>query len=74
MPRRRSLPVRSDQPSDIQVAPAGMSLDELNKKLILQALERSNGNRTKVAKLLGMSRPIMIYRIEKYNITIPSKG
>ncbi len=46
----------------------GMNLDELNKKLIIEALEMSSGNRTKAAKLLGMSRPTMIYRIEKYGI------
>lgn len=48
----------------------GMNLDELIKKLITEALELSSGNRTKAAKLLGMSRPTMIYRIEKYGIEI----
>ena len=50
-----------------------MSLDELNKNLIIQALEMSNGNKAKAAKLLGMSRPAMIYRIEKYGIQVPEK-
>jgi len=50
--------------------PAGLSLDELNKKLIEQALETAHGNRTKAAKLLGISRPTMIYRIEKYAIKV----
>lgn len=49
---------------------AGLSLDELNKKLIEQALEITHGNRTKAAKLLGISRPTMIYRIEKYEIKV----
>jgi len=48
----------------------GMNLDEFIKKLITEALELSSGNRTKAAKLLGMSRPTMIYRIEKYGIEI----
>jgi len=56
--------------SDMHVPLTGLNLDELNKKLIVQALEMSNGNRTKAAKLLGMSRPTMIYRIEKYGITM----
>jgi len=50
--------------------PSGINLDELIKKLILQALERSNGNKAQAAKLLGMSRPTMIYRIEKYGIKL----
>jgi len=50
--------------------PAGIDLDELIKKLILQALERAHGNKAQAAKLLGMSRPTMIYRIEKYGIKL----
>jgi two-component system response regulator AtoC len=49
---------------------AGIDLDELIKKLILQALERAHGNKAQAAKLLGMSRPTMIYRIEKYGIKL----
>ncbi len=58
---------------EFQVPPTGISLDELNKKLIVQALTMSNGNKAKAAKLLGMSRPTMIYRIEKYGIQVPEK-
>ncbi|OPY91170.1 MAG: Transcriptional regulatory protein ZraR [Syntrophaceae bacterium PtaU1.Bin231] len=50
--------------------PSGINLDELIRKLILQALERANGNKAQAAKLLGMSRPTMIYRIEKYGIKL----
>jgi len=58
---------------EFQLPPTGISLDELNKKLIVQALEMSNGNKAKAAKLLGMSRPTMIYRIEKYGIQAPER-
>ena len=70
--RGRFLPVWSVL-SEIHVPQTGMSLDELNKNLIIQALEMSNGNKAKAAKLLGMSRPTMIYRIEKYGIRVPEK-
>ncbi len=60
--------------SEMHVPLAGLNLDELNKKLIVQALEMSKGNRTKAAKLLGMSRPTMIYRIEKYQLHNLAKG
>jgi len=53
-----------------RIPPAGLNLDEMNRDLIIQALERCGGNRTKAAKLLGMSRPTMIYRIEKYGIQV----
>jgi DNA-binding NtrC family response regulator len=47
---------------------SGLNLEELNKDLIVQALELSGGNRTHAARLLGMSRPTLIYRLEKYGI------
>ena len=53
-----------------KIPPAGVNLDELNRNLIVQALEQCGGNRTQAAKLLGMSRPTMIYRIEKYGIKV----
>ena len=68
-----TIPAGLERASEIHVPQTGMSLDELNKNLIIQALEMSNGNKAKAAKLLGMSRPTMIYRIEKYGIRVPEK-
>jgi two-component system response regulator AtoC len=68
-----ATPFASEQPSEVQIPRTGMSLDELNKKLIIRALDMCNGNKAKAAKLLGMSRPTMIYRIEKYGIQVPEK-
>jgi transcriptional regulator with GAF, ATPase, and Fis domain len=53
-----------------KIPPSGLNIDEMNRDLIVQALERCGGNRAQAAKLLGMSRPTMIYRIEKYGIKI----
>lgn len=46
----------------------GINLEDLEKNLILQALEKAEGNQTKAAKLLGISRYTLIYRMEKYGI------
>ena len=54
----------------IRLPATGLNLDELTKDLILQALERTGGHRGRAAKLLGISRPTMIYRIEKYGIKV----
>ena len=56
--------------SKIRLPSAGLNLDELTRDLIIQALERAGGHRGRAAKLLGMSRPTMIYRIEKYGIKV----
>ena len=54
----------------IRLPATGLNLDELTKDLILQALERTGGHRGRAAKLLGISLPTMIYRIEKYGIKV----
>jgi transcriptional regulator with PAS, ATPase and Fis domain len=46
--------------------PEGISIDELEKHLVLQALKKSKNNKTKAAKLLGLSRGTFRYRLEKY--------
>ncbi len=46
----------------------GISLEELEKSLIVKALERHKGNQTRAAEYLGITRPTLIYRMEKYGI------
>ena len=47
---------------------AGLVFDELERNLVKQALLRTNGNRTRAAKLLGMKRDQIRYRIEKFGL------
>lgn len=46
----------------------GLSLGELEKDLILQALHKTHGNRTQAARLLNLSRHTLLYRMKKYAI------
>ena len=46
----------------------GIELEQLERDLIVQALERTGGNQTQAAHLLGISRPTLLYRIEKHKI------
>ena len=48
--------------------PAGLNLDELEKSMVVQALERAEGNRTRAGKLLGISRDQVRYRIDKFGL------
>jgi len=51
------------------VLPAnGLDLEELERDLICQALARAEGNKTGAARLLGLSRDTLRYRLEKYGI------
>lgn len=47
----------------------GIKLDNLEANLIYQALERTQGNISKSAKLLSISRNTLSYRIQKYGLS-----
>lgn len=46
----------------------GIVLDKVEKGYILEALRMKNGNKIQAAKILGISRSALLYRIEKYGI------
>ena len=46
----------------------GISLEDLEKNLIIKALEKHKGNQTRAAEYLGITRPTLIYRMDKFGI------
>lgn len=46
----------------------GIDLEELEKNFLVQALELAGGNKTKAAKLLGLTPATLYYRLEKYHL------
>jgi transcriptional regulator with GAF, ATPase, and Fis domain len=42
--------------------------DERNRNLLIQALQVCEGNKSRAARMLGISRPTAVYRIRKYGI------
>jgi DNA-binding NtrC family response regulator len=52
----------------------GINLEQLEKDLIRQALDRTQGNKTRAAELLGLTRDTLRYRIEKYQFVTPDKA
>ena len=44
----------------------GIKLEELEQEMIKQALDRTHGNRSRAARLLGLTRDTLLYRIKKY--------
>ncbi len=52
--------------------PLSDAVDEFERELIVKALQRTGFNQTKAASLLGTSRRILKYRIEKLNINDPN--
>ena len=47
---------------------AGIDLEQLERSLVVQALERSGWNQTRAAALLGLNRDQIRYRIEKFKL------
>lgn len=52
--------------------PLSEAVDEFERELIVKALQRTGFNQTKAAGLLGTSRRILKYRIEKLKINDPN--
>ena len=46
----------------------GIVLDEVEKNYILEALKLKKGNKLQAAKMLGISRSALLYRMQKYGI------
>jgi DNA-binding NtrC family response regulator len=54
--------------ADIALPARGVNLEELERSLVVQALERCGGNQTRAATLLGLNRDQIRYRIEKFGL------
>lgn len=57
------------QGKDMSASMAGMTLDQVEKLMIEKAMEQHQGNITRVAKLLGLSRFSLYRRLEKHQIS-----
>lgn len=58
---------------NFKLPPEGISFDEVERSLITQAMEQTNWNITRAAKLLGLSFRTLQYRLEKFGIKKVSK-
>ena len=45
-----------------------ISFEEFERELLVRALERTRGNQSRAARMLGMTRRTLQYRIDKFNI------
>ncbi|MNL22291.1 DNA-binding transcriptional regulator DhaR [compost metagenome] len=54
--------------SSFDTSIAGTNLEELERKAIKAAIDRFNGNISKAAKELGLTRAALYRRLEKYDI------
>jgi two-component system, NtrC family, response regulator AtoC len=56
----------------VDLPAAGIDLEQLERSLVVQALDRSRWNQTKAAGMLGLNRDQIRYRVEKFKLERPS--
>ena len=65
----------SAEPSWVpRIPPDGLSLEALEKELILQSLERAAGNKSAAARLLGLTRRTLYSRMEKHGLRVAGES
>jgi two-component system response regulator AtoC len=56
---------------EFELPAGGLDLEKVERALVMQALERTAWNQTRAAKLLGINRDQIHYRIEKFKLAAP---
>jgi len=54
--------------SGFKLPATGIKLDELEVDLLNQALQATAGNKSRAARMLGITRDVFLYRLKKYSI------
>jgi DNA-binding NtrC family response regulator len=65
---------RTEGTGGFKLPPEGISFEELERSLLIQAMEQTGWNITRAAKLLGLSFRTMQYRLDKFGIERPSRA
>ncbi len=70
--------LRREQPLadvlQLDLPPRGISLESIEKELLIRALEKFNWNQTHAARYLDISRKALMYRMEKHGIRKKATG
>ncbi len=57
-----------DQMEVLSMEPGETTLEELEKKMLISALEKAGGNKSKAARLLGITRRMIYTKLKKYEL------
>ncbi|NBV76133.1 MAG: sigma-54-dependent Fis family transcriptional regulator [Methylococcaceae bacterium] len=68
LPREFSISQQPAQDNSFILPEFGLQLEALEADMIMQALNRTKGNRSKSARLLGISRDTLLYRMQKHGL------
>ena len=68
LPEEILLPQPASGRAVLRIPPEGVSLAEVDRELVVAALERNQWNQTRAAEFLKISRNVLIYRMQKYRL------
>ena len=68
LPEAIALVGEANRATPFELPPEGVNLEEVERDLIRQALTLAQGNKAQAARLLGLSRHTLLYRLEKYGL------
>jgi DNA-binding NtrC family response regulator len=67
-PEMQNAEPKADPGALFKLPASGINFEELERSLIMQAMERTDNNITKSAKLLGLTFRTLQYRLEKFGV------
>ena len=68
LPIAISRPEGGPMPTVVQIPVDGLSLEDNERHLLAQALEKTDGNQTQAARLLRITRDTLRYKMKKFNL------
>ena len=70
LPKHLPEEIQSNNQSEAESVPVGLTMKEMEKELILKTLERMEGNRTRTAAILGISLRSLQYKLKDYEAAV----
>lgn len=67
-PRRATATIADAEPSNGGFLPNGTTLEDHERQLIREAMRRANGNKSQAARLLGLTRNALRYRLSQMGL------
>jgi len=64
----------SDNTVAVVIPDSGADVEAVERALIAFALDKTEGNRTRAARFLGLSRSALIYRMHKHGLARDPEG
>lgn len=66
LPAEMKTPAKTVRSNPFTLPEGGIVLEQVEAQLIHQAMDKTQGNQSKAARLLGLTRSALLYRLKKY--------